>query len=69
MNSTDPKRIELVRVVDPWIVELTGTDDPWLDEGETGGTVDPARVLPTDGANCRNIVFDNPSSDILGFRE
>ena len=69
VNSTDPKRIDLVRVVDSPAVELTGVDDPWLDEDETGGIADPARVLPTDGANYRNIVFDNLSSDILGFRE
>jgi hypothetical protein len=28
MNSTDPKRIDLVRVVDSSTVELTGVDDP-----------------------------------------
>ena len=43
-----------------------GVEDPKLDEDETGETVDPARVVPTDGANCHNIVLDNPSSDILG---
>ena len=68
VNSTDPKRIDLVRVVDSPAVELTGVDEPWLDEDETGRIADPARVFPTDGANCRNIVFDNPSSDILGMR-
>ena len=36
VNSTDPKRIDLVRVVDSLAVELTGVDDPWLDEDETG---------------------------------
>ena len=28
VNSTDPKRIDLVRVVDSPAVELTGVDDP-----------------------------------------
>ena len=53
VNSTDPKRIELVRVVDPWRVELTGVDDPWLDEDEAGEVANPTRAVPTDGANCR----------------
>ena len=54
VNSTDPKRI--------------GLEDPWLDEDEAGETVSPARVVPTDGANCRNIDFADPLVDILGFR-
>ena len=40
-----------------------------LDEDEAGETVDPARVVPTDGANCRNIVSGSPSRDRLGFRD
>jgi hypothetical protein len=68
VNSTDPNRIELVGAVDPWKVELTGVDDPWLDEDEAGEIASPARAVPTDGANCRNIASADPSRDILGFR-
>ena len=46
VNSADPKRIDLVRVVDSWIVESTGVDDPWLDEDDAGEIVTPARVVP-----------------------
>ena len=69
MNLADPKRIDLVRVVDSWIVESTGVDDPWLDEDDAGEIVSPARAVPTDGANCRNIVSADPSRDMLGFRD
>ena len=44
-------------------------EDLKLDEDEAGETVDPARAVPTDGANCRNIVFGSPSRDRLGFRD
>ena len=41
-------------------------DDPKLDEDEAGEIVDPARAVPKDGANCRNIVSGSPSRDRLG---
>ena len=66
VNSTDPKRINLVRVVDPWIVELTRVEDPWLDEVRED--MNPTRAVPTDGANCRNIDSADPLVDIIGFR-
>ena len=69
MNSTDPKRIDLVRVVDSPAVELTGVDDPWLDEDDASEIVSPACAVPTDGANCRNIASADPSRDMLGFRD
>ena len=68
VNLTDPKRIELVRVVDPWRVELTGVEDPWLDEDEADEVASPTRVVPTDGANCRKIDSADPSIDVLWFR-
>ena len=46
-----------------------GIKDPMLDEDEADETVDPARAVPTDGANCRNIVSGSPSRDGLGFRD
>ena len=61
VNSTDPKRIELVEAVDPWKVESTGVDDPWLDEDDAGETVSPARAVPTDGANCRAYFQQSPT--------
>ena len=67
VNSADPKRIDLVRVVDSGIVESTGVDDPWLDEDDAGEIVSPAHAVPTDGANCRNIDYTDPSRDMLGF--
>ena len=69
VNSTDPKRIELVRAVDPWRVELTGVEDPWLDKDEADETVSPTHDVPTDGANYRNTASIDPSRDILGFRD
>ena len=69
VNSADPKRIDLVRVIDSWIVEPTGVDDPWLDEDDAGEIVSLARAVPTDGANCRNIASADPSRDMLGFRD
>ena len=66
VNLTDPKRIELVRVVDPWTIKLTGVEDPWLDE--VGEDMNPVRAVPTDGANCRNIDSADPFVGILGFR-
>ena len=46
-----------------------GVEDPKLDEDEAGKTMSPMRVVPIDGANCRNIDSAYPSYDILGFRD
>ena len=46
-----------------------GVEDPKLDEDEAGENVSPARAVPTDGPNCRNIDSADPSYDILGFRD
>ena len=66
-----------MRDADEWLmkskdlkyIDSMGVEDPKFDEDEAGETVNPARAVPIDGANCRNLAFADPSYDILGFRD
>ena len=56
------------KLSDPKNIDPVGVDELQFAASGAGEITIPARVFPTDGANCRGVTTADPMLEVLGFR-